>query len=349
MNEEQARETKTAMSRDFPHEVVVQLAVFGFGTDAEFQRRLRIEDVVGAALEAGSNGSCTGGEGGSGTLNAFFSVRNPRRARGIILAALRDEGLLEGATVAFRRDTGEEESADWEVWWPEDFEGEFSLFGRPEQLGQPVALAPPWQQFPTIPARDPGWEAGEAGEYRGRWMHWYPSLDAAGRRAYASVYPLPPGWEEVYAFIDRRYPPLGSTGPLPFEPPPLSPDAAAVLERFRGTWRVDAYESTGGNPEEEFLRRLRFVYAGDLMDVVDGDRLISQAILRLDPSASPPTINVIPRAGPNTGLPSLGVYDLRRGVLRMASGGPGADRPADFDDADRIALRLMLRRQKNQA
>jgi uncharacterized protein (TIGR03067 family) len=107
---------------------------------------------------------------------------------------------------------------------------------------------------------------------------------------------------------------------------------------------VDAYESTGGKPEEEFLRRLRFVYAGDHMDVFDGDRLISQALLRLDPSASPPTIDVIPRAGPNTGLASLGVYELRRRVLRMASGGPGDDRPAGFEDTERIVLRLTLRR-----
>src|SRR5262249_57071835 len=133
----------------------------------------------------------------------------------------------------------------------------------------------------------------------------------------------------------------------PLEPPPLSPRAAAELERFRGTWTVDAYKATGGNPDEEFLRRLRFVYDGDRMDAFDGDRLISQALLRLDPSARPPTIDVIPRAGPNTGLASLGVYELRRGVLRMASGGPGDDRPAGFQ-AEGEAPRMTPRRPKGR-
>ncbi|NLE37909.1 MAG: hypothetical protein GX621_07780, partial [Pirellulaceae bacterium] len=62
-----------------------------------------------------------GGDIGSGTINAFSFVVDPYPAKSTIVAALKEHNLLDGAIIAI------EHEDDYEVLWPEDFEGEFSI------------------------------------------------------------------------------------------------------------------------------------------------------------------------------------------------------------------------------
>jgi hypothetical protein len=125
------------MSAELRHEIVVQFLVEGFGSDDDFQRRLAIEELVGGVLAADGNGECTGGEGGSGTMNAFFSVEGPEKARPRVLEALRDAGLLDEGTVVVHEasrddEEGEEDGDDQseaEVWWPADYAFGYSPWG----------------------------------------------------------------------------------------------------------------------------------------------------------------------------------------------------------------------------
>jgi hypothetical protein len=77
------------------HGIVVQFLVQGFGSDEDFNRRLAIEKLIGGLLQSSGNGESTGGDGGRGTMNAFFSVTDPAQAREPVLTALRSAGELD--------------------------------------------------------------------------------------------------------------------------------------------------------------------------------------------------------------------------------------------------------------
>src|SRR5579862_5627142 len=119
------------MSDNENHSIIVQFLVQGFGSDQDFERRTAIEDLVGNALEADANGESDGGDGGSGTMNAFFSVDDPQKARETILKALRDAGELDEGMVVVHHIFHEDEDdiQGEEIWWPTDYAFQFSAFG----------------------------------------------------------------------------------------------------------------------------------------------------------------------------------------------------------------------------
>jgi uncharacterized protein (TIGR03067 family) len=121
------------MNSNERHGIVVQFLVQGFGSDEDMQRRLAIEQLVGRVLAADGNGKSTGGDSGSGTMSAFFSIRDPMKARARVLKALRDAGQLDKGTVIaheiFRDDEGGDNDNEEEVWWPPDYAFRYSAFG----------------------------------------------------------------------------------------------------------------------------------------------------------------------------------------------------------------------------
>jgi hypothetical protein len=121
------------MSDNVSHGIVVQFLVQGFGSDQDFERRIAIEKLVGRVLEADNNGECTGGDGGSGTMNAFFSVKDQLKARERVLKALRDAGELDEGMVVVHQISREDEEGDddqdEEILWPTDYAFRFTSFG----------------------------------------------------------------------------------------------------------------------------------------------------------------------------------------------------------------------------
>jgi hypothetical protein len=102
--------------------VIVQYKTKGWGSSKDLDKRHKVEDILNECLGWTGNGHCDGGDIGSGSINAFSFVVDPHLAKDAIVAALKKEGLLKGAVIAFRR--GDE---DYTVLWPDDFEGEFSI------------------------------------------------------------------------------------------------------------------------------------------------------------------------------------------------------------------------------
>jgi hypothetical protein len=120
------------MSSEVRHSVVIQFLVSGFGSDEDFDRRVHLEELIGEALASSNNGESTGGDGGSGTMNAFFSVNDPVAARQTILATLEQAEQLDlGVVVAHERFSEDDESAEFDpvIWWPDDYAFSFSSFG----------------------------------------------------------------------------------------------------------------------------------------------------------------------------------------------------------------------------
>ncbi len=107
---------------DLDENVFVQFPVDGFGTDAEFDLRERVEELLDAELKSFGGGMCGGGDMGSGGATVFLMVRDPAVAIPRLLEALRREGLLTDRFVV-TEDTGPE----YKCWWPAGYTGGFSL------------------------------------------------------------------------------------------------------------------------------------------------------------------------------------------------------------------------------
>jgi hypothetical protein len=110
--------------------IIVQFRVEGFGTDAEFDRRVQMDELLDRALRRTNNGLCDGGDSGSGSMNLFLYVDDVQRAVATVLETLRKNSLLGGVVVAESLEEGEgddKEVIGHKVWWPPDFTGEFSI------------------------------------------------------------------------------------------------------------------------------------------------------------------------------------------------------------------------------
>jgi len=91
-----------------------------WGDSNDLDKRHEIEDMLNECLGWTGNGHCDGGDIGSGTINTFSFVVDPYLAKDAIVAALKKQRMLKGAIIAIDNED------DYEVVWPEDFEGEFS-------------------------------------------------------------------------------------------------------------------------------------------------------------------------------------------------------------------------------
>lgn len=94
-----------------------------FDADEDLEFRQELEALAAEAL--GDEGTCDGGDIGSGKINVFCTVKDGQRACDAVVAALEDAGI-EGAVIAFVED-GREDVDDPRVLWPKDFTGTFSV------------------------------------------------------------------------------------------------------------------------------------------------------------------------------------------------------------------------------
>ncbi|PQO45024.1 hypothetical protein [Blastopirellula marina] len=90
-----------------------------WGAGDDLDKRYAVEELLNELLGWTGNGMCDGGDIGSGTMNLFSYVVDPQLACQAIVAELKKEGI-EGGIIAV------ETEDDYQVLWPEDFEGEFS-------------------------------------------------------------------------------------------------------------------------------------------------------------------------------------------------------------------------------
>jgi len=118
------------MSDNVSHSVTVQFLVQGMGTDEDFDHRVELEKLLGDALHKARNGSCSGGDGGSGTMNVFLEINDPEKAQRTILKTLEAAGFLDDLIVAHTVHNEEaEDETETEVWWPERYPYQFTVFG----------------------------------------------------------------------------------------------------------------------------------------------------------------------------------------------------------------------------
>jgi hypothetical protein len=99
-------------------QLIIQYKI-GTGTVDDFDKRVRVEELMIECLGREGLGSCDGGDLGSGSMNVFCFVKDVEQALPVIVRALGTADLHDGAVIAISVDDS------IEVIWPNGFKGEF--------------------------------------------------------------------------------------------------------------------------------------------------------------------------------------------------------------------------------
>lgn len=89
-------------------ELVVQYSYEENEMEATLEKRHNVEDLMNECLGWTDNGSCDGGDIGSGTVNIFNYVIDVETATKTIIEELNNNNLLEGVRIAYLPPEGEE-------------------------------------------------------------------------------------------------------------------------------------------------------------------------------------------------------------------------------------------------
>jgi uncharacterized protein (TIGR03067 family) len=111
-----------------------------------------------------------------------------------------------------------------------------------------------------------------------------------------------------------------------------APTAAEELQRFQGTWTVEAWEE-GGKPLADADLKKRGVFFGANIFIFKRDekkKLFQGGTIQLDPGKSPRTANLSVREGEGKDDVMLGIYSLDGDTLKLCFDPKGQSRPKDF-------------------
>jgi hypothetical protein len=104
--------------------MLVQLPVsVAFGTDDEFDLRVRLERELTVALAATGAGACAGGEIDSSHLKLHLdTIPDPDQALDVTKAVLARSGVLGRAVVILETPCeADPDDRDWQVLWPPNY------------------------------------------------------------------------------------------------------------------------------------------------------------------------------------------------------------------------------------
>ncbi len=124
-------------------------------------------------------------------------------------------------------------------------------------------------------------------------------------------------------------------------------DARKERERLAGTWQVVTMENDGARTAAADVKQLRVIFTGKKLTWDRGEKERYDATYRLDPAASPKTIDVTFLMGPREGKTHKGVYQLKGNELKICWSASGQERPRDFT-AGRKSSRTLLVLKRNK-
>ena len=134
----------------------------------------------------------------------------------------------------------------------------------------------------------------------------------------------------------------------------LSAEEKAPLDikTIQGKWQAIDIEGNGQKFSPEAIKEFKVVIQGDQMYAIKSQTEDPKHKIKLDPTRSPKTIDLIPLEGARKDIPAQGIYSLEDGRLKLCVNIFGKDptrRPKEFGtrDGDGVAF-VILEREKNQ-
>ena len=130
---------------------------------------------------------------------------------------------------------------------------------------------------------------------------------------------------------------------------PAQDDAAKkAAKELEGTYSLKAMTRGGKAPPEEFLKSMKeFVIKGDQIVAVKADGKEDPIGFKLDPSAKPSAIDMLPPKDKTNEKLKPGIYKLEKGELTIVFGiEKESARPTDFkgDGADQMMMVLVKKK-----
>jgi len=114
----------------------------------------------------------------------------------------------------------------------------------------------------------------------------------------------------------------------------------ARAESIDGVWLPSSAELAGKPWPEEFRKITRLTINGDQYTLTVGQSP-DKGTLKLDPSTTPKSLDIIGTEGPNKGKTILAIYQLQGDELKICYDLSGKSRPADFKTAAKTKLFLV--------
>jgi len=107
------------------HTLMIQYGLDGWGSDADLERRHKVESLLTNALVSFGYGTVDGGDIGSGKMTVFAFVVDAAAAAACCVDALREAALLDGVVLV---SAPPDDDGEQVAHWPEGYDvGTFSV------------------------------------------------------------------------------------------------------------------------------------------------------------------------------------------------------------------------------
>jgi uncharacterized protein (TIGR03067 family) len=122
-------------------------------------------------------------------------------------------------------------------------------------------------------------------------------------------------------------------------------DAQKEQAKFQGMWVIESAQADGKEIPSDVFKSFKITFKGDAYTMQMGQEKI-EGTFRLDSSANPKQIDILPENGPDRGRVQAGVYEVDGNKLRISAAQPGKGRPANFDTKDQPGQTLLVLRKQ---
>jgi uncharacterized protein (TIGR03067 family) len=133
------------------------------------------------------------------------------------------------------------------------------------------------------------------------------------------------------------------------EPPKKAATAVEELQRFQGTWTVEAWEEDGKALSSADLKKRGAFFGANVFVFRRDDKLFQAGTLKLDPGKSPATANFSVREGEGKDDVMLGIYSLEGDTLKLCFDPKGQERPENFKPGAKDGFTLVTLKKPKPA
>ena len=132
---------------------------------------------------------------------------------------------------------------------------------------------------------------------------------------------------------------LLTTAALAFQPDAAK--EAKEFEKLAGVWILDSIETKGEKVPDDVYRGCRLTINKDGTFSIKLDSDEPKGHLKIDPTKSPMTLDIILESGRDAGKTQPAIYTHETGTLTICTGEYNKDRPTGFATKDKPGMTLM--------